>query len=69
MKTSEANSQILRWRNEAREANGLTIKELARKTGCSASTLTHKDQLHMLPFYQAMTLKELAEAGKERGRI
>jgi len=60
MKMAEANMQLLLWRFKAKEKHGYTDAELAKKIGCSASTLSHKQKLYMMPFYQAMRLKELA---------
>lgn len=61
MKISEARKQLLLWRHQAKENHGYTDEDLAKRIGCSPSTLTHKDTLYKLPFYQAMKLKELAE--------
>lgn len=61
MKMTDANRQLLLWRHKAKEAHGYTDRDLAKKLGCSVSTLTHKQTLYMMPFYQAMKLKELAD--------
>lgn len=61
MKINEANKQILQWRHQAKEGHGYTDKDLAKRIGCSASRLTHKNTLYKLPYLQAMKLKELAE--------
>lgn len=61
MKINEANKQILKWRYQAKANHKYTDEELAKRIGCSASRLTHKDTLYKLPYLQAMKLKELAE--------
>ena len=66
MKTAEANRQLLDWRNRAKETHNMTFAEMAKRIGCSESTLTHKSLLYRLPYLQAMRLKELAdEQGKQ----
>lgn len=39
----------------------MTFAEMAKRIGCSESTLTHKSLLYRLPYLQAMRLKELAD--------
>lgn len=58
------NRQIRIWRDNAKDAHGYTQEELAKKIGCSPSTLSHKDEFYRMPFYQVERLKELANEQK-----
>lgn len=62
----KANRQIDRWRTDAKRAHGYTDAQLAKRLGCSASTLTHRNNFYLLPYYQAMRLKELAQDGETK---
>ena len=61
MNVSEANKQILKWRYQAKANHKYTDEELAKRIGCSASRLTHKQTIYKMSFLEAMKLKELAE--------
>lgn len=61
MKMLDANRQIEKWRHDAKMIHKYSDVELAKKIGCSVSTLTHQDRFYRMPFYHAMKLKELAE--------
>lgn len=63
MTIKEANRQIQRWRQDAKEIHGYTDAELAKVLGCEPGVLTHKSKFYAMRALWVLKLKELAEDG------